>query len=230
MGSVMDAMVNNTSLGPIGPSVKTVSFKKGDIILHSYQSTDYLHVVRSGLVKVYTINNKGDEVIGVVYGKGDMFPLAWVMLNRHKDAFFQAMTDCEIALLPKQEFSRQMETSAEVSHEVSKRILEQFELYASHVTNLSFRFGRERLAYRLLLLGARVGEEVNGTIVLPRISQQDLAATIHTTRESLNREMTRFTRLNIVTSAPGKIVILDPAALRREVGEDVPVLFFDPDR
>jgi len=171
--------------------VRVVSFKKGEMILQAYQTSDYLHVIQEGLVKVYAINSSGEEAIAVVYGKKDIFPLSWIIQSRKKSVYYQAITDCKIVLVPQNILLELMKTNAKVSFAVSQQILEQHELYASRVNNLEFKYGRERLAYRLLLLGARFGHKIDDTTIIPRISQQDIAGMINMSRESLSREMSR---------------------------------------
>lgn len=209
--------------------VKIVSFKKGEMVLQAHQTSDYLHVIQEGLVKIYAITQTGDEAIAVIYGKNDMFPLSWIIKSRKKSFYCQAISDCKIALIPQEILLEQMKTNAGISFAMSQRILEQYELYASRISNLEFKYGRERLAYRLLLLGARFGQKIDNTTIIPRISQQDLAGMINTSRESLSREMSRFERLNVMKYTNNSIVIVDEAKLRAELGEDASVLFYDPE-
>lgn len=230
MGNIITAMQQNGfSSEALRKFVKVVSFKKGEMILQAHQTSDYLHIIQEGLVKVYTINSSGEEAIAVIYGKNDIFPLSWIIHSRKKSLFYQAISDCKVILLPQEILLEQMKTNAKISFAMSQQILEQNELHASRINNLEFKYGRERLAYRLLLLGARFGHKIDGTIIIPRISQQDLAGMINTSRESLSREMSRFERLHIVKYTPNNIVITDEAKLRSELGEDASVLFYDPE-
>lgn len=227
MSSVLEIVENIAADEPVNP-IKTVRFKKGEIILHSYQDTDYLHIVQNGLIKVYGINGKGEETVAVIYGKEDMFPLSWVILDRHKNAYFRAISDSDVILVPKKYFILAMKTNAELAFAMSCRILEQFEVYASRVNNLEFKHGYERLVYRLLLLANRFGTNVDGTIEIPRINQFDLAAMINVSREYLSRKMTKLEKLKLITYKQDTIIILEPELLYQKLGDDVSTLFFDP--
>ncbi len=207
--------------------LKIVDFKKGEMILQAHQTSEYLHVIQEGLVKVYSITSSGDEAIAVIYGRQDVFPLSWIIQSRKKSMYYQAITHCRVALIPQKILLEQMQTSAEVSFAMSQRILEQYELYATRISNLEFKYGRERLAYRLLMLGARFGQKIDDTIIIPRINQHDLAAMINMSRESLSREMSRFERRGVIKYTNNSIVIADEAALRTELGDDVSVTFYD---
>ena len=209
-------------------AVKVAKFKKGEIILRPYDETDYIYRVRKGLIKIFSIRADGQENIIEIYGHGDIFPLGWIVNASLQDVFFTALTDCEVVLAPKKIVLRQLKSSATVSFAILCKTIDQFRLYSSRVVNLELKFARERLAYRLLLFAARFGEEKkDGSIHLPRISHYDLAAMVNATRESASREMSRFERLGIIKYTPSKIVITSCRNLRKELGKDVSIMFFD---
>lgn len=230
MGNIMNAMLQNgLDSETLRRNLKVINFRKGEMILQAHQTSEYLHIIQEGLVKVYRIANNGEEAIEVIYGKQDMFPLSWIIQSRKKSVYYQSITDCRIALLPRQMLLEYMKSSAAVSLAMCERVLEQYELYASRISNLEFKYGRERLAYRLLMLGARFGKRIDDTVIIPRINQHDMAAMINMSRESLSREMSRFEKHDIVKYTSNSIVILDEQKLRAELGDDASVLFYDPE-
>ena len=227
---------NHPDIVELRKHTKFVKFKKGEVILHPHDETNYLHVIDEGMVKIYTINAKGDQSISIIYGPRELFPLSCVIEERMKniyfearmkDTYFEAMTDCKIELVPKDIFIEKLKTNADVSYAFSRKVLEQFAMYASRVSNLEFKFSRERLAYRLLVLAARFGEKKDGKYVLPYISQQDLAATLNLTRESVSREMSRFERLEIIGYGDSNIILMKPDDLHSEIGKDADVMFLE---
>lgn len=207
-----------------------VKFQKGDTILSADDDIRFLHVIQSGLVKVYSLDSRGEQNITIIYGRDDLFPLAWVINQRRQNVFFEALSDVEIQLVPQDLFMHYLKSDAQFAFVVTTLVIEQYMLHASRVNNLEFKFGRERLAYRLLMLSARFGTKVKNTLVLPHITQQDLGATVNMTRESVSREMSRFERLGLVSYSPTNIVILDPEQLREELGKNVRVMFYDNDQ
>jgi CRP/FNR family cyclic AMP-dependent transcriptional regulator len=132
-----------------------VTFKKNDVILTPSEKTTSVHTVVSGLVKVYTLDSQGNENMGALYGPGDVFPMGWIIQERHQNAYFKAVTECEIALLPKDIFLAQLKTSPDLAYMVIQKLLEQIYVYAARANNLGLRYARERLAYRLLVMAAR---------------------------------------------------------------------------
>lgn len=206
-----------------------VKYKKGEIILEPTDKTGHVHTILSGLVKVYTVDAQGNENMGAIYRRGDVFPLGWIIQERHQSAYFKTMTDCEIALLPKDMFLAQLKTSPQLAFATILKLLEMMYVYAAQANNLGLRYARERLAYRLLVMSARFGarEDKGPAITLPHITQQDMASAINVSRENVNREITRLEKLGIITYSRSAITIHDPDALRKELGKGVQVMFFD---
>lgn len=207
--------------------IKMVKYKKGETILPPYNTPQFVYIIDDGLVKVCTTNKKGEESINLIYKPGELFPMGWIIKQTRPDAFFVAMTDCEIGLLPREVFLQMLDQDAKVTRIILNKVLELFVAYSARVTNLEYRYGRERVAYRLLMLAGRLGEKREGYLYIPPISQQDLGATMNMTRESVNREIAYFEKHGYIEYARTGIKILDPKGLHRELGENETVLFYD---
>jgi CRP/FNR family cyclic AMP-dependent transcriptional regulator len=209
--------------------IKMVKYKKGEMILRPYDMPEYIYAIDTGLIKTCTINKKGEESINLIYGPGELFPLGWIIKQTKRDAYFVALTDCEIGLLPRGVFLRLIDESPDVAKVILNKVIELFVAYGARVTNLEYRYGRERVAYRLLMLAGRFGERTDGHFVIPHISQQDLGATMNMTRESVNREIMRFEKLGYIDYGRNGITILNPDMLHKEIGEEESIVFFDQD-
>jgi CRP-like cAMP-binding protein len=141
--------------------------------------------------------------------------------------YFQTISDCTIHLVPKDIFQQHLKEDNSLSNSFTRRVIEQFAYYASSLNNLALKYGQERLYYRLLLLSARFGEEKDGLILIPSISQADLGATINMTRESTNKEIAKLEKLGVMEYTRANIILKDTEFLKRELGKNTPVLFFD---
>ncbi len=74
---------------------------------------------------------------------------------------------------------------------------------------------RARLASLLLNLGAQFGERVeNGTRISLRLTNQEMANMIATTRETVNRALNRFWDEHLIDMRTSHVVITDTDRLR----------------
>jgi CRP/FNR family transcriptional regulator len=92
------------------------------------------------------------------------------------------------------------------------------QLQEAHATIKSLAVDRveQRIANILLKLAGKLGNPEGAGIVLNlALTRQDLADMGGTTVETTIRVMSRFTKKKIIRPANGKILILDPQALRR---------------
>jgi CRP/FNR family cyclic AMP-dependent transcriptional regulator len=209
-----------------GISAEEVSIKKGEILLRPKDDTENLHEVKTGLLKVYTINKNGDQTINAIYGPRDLFPMSWIIDQRHQEVYIEAITDVEVVLITRDSFMEMLNTDIDFAQMIAKRILEQFYLYASRVSNLGFKYAKERLAYSLLVLSGRFGERTeDGVYKLPYITQQDIAAMINVSRENVSREVSRLDRSGVIRYSRPFIEILKPEYLQKEIGDDTVVFY-----
>jgi CRP-like cAMP-binding protein len=208
--------------------VKTANFKKDEVVLRPHHDTKFIHYVQTGLVKVYTLDSRGKENIAVIYGPGDFFPLAWIINKNRPSVYFRALTDCDINLVSQVVFRKALEKDNSLSVAFTRSVVEQFALYATSVNNLGLKYGKERVCYGLLVLAARFGhKDSGGYITLPSIRHSDFAATIKTTREGVNRQISRLEKQGVIEYNRSQIVIKDQEYLREQIGSDVPIVFFD---
>ena len=206
---------------------KTVKYKKGEIILRSFDDRKHMYEICSGLVKVYSLTPDGGENIIVIYGRDDLFPLDWIIEQQTQNVYFQAISDTEVYEMPKGMFLAQLKNDPDMTYAVMQQIVKQLYLLSSRVTNLGFKYARERLAYRLLLLSARFGIKKDGFMELPHITQQDLSATLNVSRENVSRELNRLVGKGTITYGRDVIRIFNPQALQKELGDNVTVMFRD---
>jgi CRP/FNR family cyclic AMP-dependent transcriptional regulator len=208
-------------------NIEKISFKKNEMILRPYEDTKYVYEIESGLVKVYGFDSRNKENIAVIYGSGDLFPLAWVIDSQRPSVYFRAISESVILLIPKKLLQEGIKQDAELLYTFMLRTVRQFALFSSTVKNLGLKYGRERLAYKLLVLMAKFGVERDGHIIIPYINHTDLGVTINMTRESVSKEISRLVRLQVVEYSRSEIVIKSPEGLQNEIGKDVQVMFFD---
>lgn len=203
------------------------NFTKSEIIVRPDEDKNEIFYLKTGLVKAYVIGNNGEEHIHVLFRPGDFFPLVLVAGGIRLDVYFATVTDCELVKLSGDRFIRALKNNALACFEVLKLMSQQYATYVARVDNLEYKFARERLAYRLLLLARKIGVATDEGIVLPHLSQFEIGSTINLSRESVSRELSRFERLGLIGHHSRGIVIKDKAALRRELGTNNHTLYMD---
>ena len=62
--------------------------RKGANILFQGEIPRSALIVRDGIVRAYTITSTGEERVVALYGKGDVFPLTWVLGETTNTLFY----------------------------------------------------------------------------------------------------------------------------------------------
>lgn len=120
-----------------------------------------------------------------------------------------------------------LKSNANITFEFLCKVIEQFALYSSRVNNLELKYGRERVAYKLLLLAARFGKKRGESIVIPHFSQQDIGSLINLTREMVNIEMLKFEHKGLIKVSRKSIEIIQPKKLLDLLGKDFSIMWYD---
>jgi CRP-like cAMP-binding protein len=198
-------------------SGQKISITKGEIVLRPDDEPPGVFYIESGYVKVFSINDRGEEYLHVVYGPGDIFPIIWAVFQKHRNVFYRTLSSTKLLHISENKFVEEIKGDPEVCFAVLQEVTSQFNVYSIRLDNLEYKYGRERLAYRLLFLASNLGIRHNDTIILPPVTQQDIASSINLSRESASREIERLEKRGLVSYQGRRIVVNDIEALSREI-------------
>ncbi|MET0980219.1 MAG: Crp/Fnr family transcriptional regulator [Candidatus Saccharimonadales bacterium] len=196
---------------------------KGEIILGNDPVPDGVYYINTGYVKIYSISDRGDEYVHVIYGNGEIFPLIWAYLNVTPESlYYQSISDCEIWRISRSSFDQQLQQDHELANAMTIQLAHQFLIYSDRVDNLEYKNLEERVAYRLLFLASRFGyKDANETVIDAPITHELFADSINIARESASRVMEKFEKQKIIKKINSRIHILDMDALSKKLSKPV---------
>lgn len=206
---------------------RRASYASGEILLRPSDTGGTIFIITKGMVHVYTIEQSGIKNIHVMYGPGDYFPITWVISKKPMHLFFEAVTDCEVVKIPDDDLEEYLQSNPEATLEIMRQMARQFIAYKANVDMLQYKYARERVAYRLLLIARRFGKPTDNGLCMHRLSQDEIASSTNVSRESVNRELRRFERLGCISYEQGKQMFIDPEGLRKELAPVDSPLFID---
>jgi len=196
-----------------------LTFKAGEFIITPDYNNDYIYEIIDGLVKVYTCNENEEQYIHVINGPGTIFPMAWYIGMDSVLPYMEALNDVLAVRYKKTDFKEALSKNIEISNEVLARIIYQSNTYIDRVVNLEFKYASQRLAYRILYIGEKFGKLKEKILVLPPLTNRDLGRSTNLSRETVNREMSRFKRLNLIKTEETVVTILDIEGLTKEISK-----------
>jgi CRP-like cAMP-binding protein len=214
--------MNNKALHSLFAATKPTQYSAGEIITRAEDDPKSMFCIVSGYVRVYSINSRGEEYLHIVYKAGELFPLMSLTGKRQRGVYYEALDATTAYRMPLEDLTTQMKNDPEVSFEMTNQIMQQFNVYMDRVDNLEYKFGRERLVYRILFMASRFGREnARGLTIDVPITQKVLGSSINLSRETVARELRRLEDRGLVTYEDRKILILDLEALAAELKDPI---------
>jgi CRP/FNR family cyclic AMP-dependent transcriptional regulator len=165
-------------------------FREGD-------AADSVFFLRQGKVKLGVTSKQGKEAIIVVLTDGDFFGEGCLACQLMRMATATAITDCSLIRLERRLMVRLLHEQHEVSEFFVRHLLSRNIRYEADLVDQLFNSSEKRLA-RILLLLSHFGKESESEPVLPRISQENLAEMVGTTRSRVSHFMNKFRKLGFI--------------------------------
>jgi CRP-like cAMP-binding protein len=192
----------DTFLATIGNGRKIVSVPKKKTIFSQGDAADAVFYIQKGKVRLAVVSKTGKEAtIAIViersfFGEGS---LAGQVLRMGSAT---AMTDCELLRIEKKAMMDALHRESTLSDMFVAYLLARNIRYEEDLVDQLFNSSEKRLA-RILILLAHFGKEGIPETVIPKISQETLAAMVGTTRSRVSFFMNRFRKMGFIDYAGG---------------------------
>jgi CRP-like cAMP-binding protein len=189
-------------------------FVRGRALFYEGQVGDCVFVLRSGRAKVVTATPNGREVLLGFRDPGDLVGEVAVLDGGVRSATVRAVDDVVALALSAAAFLAFLERHWPASRVLMQSLGRRLREADAQRVEFSAFTAVQRVAARLVELGARYGEEEAGAvrIALP-LSQDELAGATGQSVESVGRALHTMRSLGYLATARLEIRILQPAAL-----------------
>ena len=196
-------------------------YKKGDMILYAGDVPSGIFYIQSGHVKAYSLSDKGEEKIHMLYKENEIFPLIWTFKKSQNNLFYQAIDTVTVRMVEEKLFHEFLHKDPETMHAIAHRLIDIIDIFSDRVENLQFAKSYNRLVARLLFLAKRFGKPFGNTVTLEApITHLDIANTISMTRETVNRDMKILLDKQLISQKNHLITIKNIELLKKELSEN----------
>jgi CRP/FNR family cyclic AMP-dependent transcriptional regulator len=161
------------------------------------EPADSVFYLRRGKVKLAVSSRQGKEAIVALLSDGDFFGEGCLAGQLLRIATATAMTDCTLARIEKPLMARILHEQHDFSELFVTHLLSRNIRYEADLVDQLFNSSEKRLA-RMLLLLAHFGKESKAEIVVPTVSQDNLAQMVGTTRSRISHFMNKFRKLGFI--------------------------------
>ncbi|HSW38806.1 MAG TPA: Crp/Fnr family transcriptional regulator [Acidobacteriota bacterium] len=195
----------------------TRSYRKNQIIFLEEETGNYMYLVASGKVKVSKSSAGGKETILAIHRTGDFFGEMSLLDGKTEPATVSAMEDAKIISVSGADFHRYLLHNEKVILQIIQvlcarlRQVWQTQSQSSSTAESRIRTGIHDLSRKH---GIR---DVHGTIIDLKITHQELAEMVRTSRETVTRVLTQLREQNIIEINERRIVVLDEKKLLSDI-------------
>ena len=161
------------------------------------QPADSIFYLRQGKVKLSVISQQGKEAIVATLSAGEFLGEGCLAGQTLRMATAVSVTDCNLFRIEKLLMQRMLHEKHNISELFVAHLLSRNIRYEADLVDQLFNSSEKRLA-RILLLLAHFGKESRAELVLPRVSQNNLAKMVGTTRSRVSHFMNKFRKLGFI--------------------------------
>jgi len=187
-------------------------YKKKQPIYTEGNHPNRLYYIQKGKVKTCKSNEAGKELTVGLFNEGDFFGYTALLEETVYKETAEAIEDCDISIIPKEEFENLLHTNKDVTHKFIKLLANNITEKENQLLGLAYNSLRKRVADALLTLQAKYQNENQDKFSM-HISREDLANIAGTATESLIRTLSDFKSENLIEIKEGNITITNQKKL-----------------
>ncbi len=141
---------------PLQRLLKTARLKhvpSGQIILYEGDLAQEVSIIKSGVVKIYDIDEQGNEKILHIAKSPSLIPMVFFSgMDKPMRWFYTALTDCDIYVLPYEVMRNAIETECGLMHLFAKDFCDNVHELMERVSSLSKTNAKDKIVAALKFL------------------------------------------------------------------------------
>jgi CRP/FNR family transcriptional regulator, cyclic AMP receptor protein len=194
----------------------TRAYRKNQVIFLEEETGHYMYLVLSGKVKVCKSGPSGKETILAIHRAGDFFGEMSLLDGKTSPATVSAIEDSKIISVSGADFHKYLMHNEKVLLQIINvlcsrlRQVWQTQSQSSSAADAKIRMGIYNLAQKHGIRDAR------GIIIDLKITHQELAEMVGTSRETVTRALARLREDNIIEIIDRRMTLLNEQALLNE--------------
>lgn len=181
-------------------------FKKGDIIFEEGQNSNYIYLIRAGVVKAHSLDEHGKELITSIYREDDLFGYTTFNTNVPYQNFATALEDVDLVGVRRNELTVILNENHNVAIDMLDLLSADLTGARAQLLEMAYSSVNKKTAATILKFADKLHKTNNESI---KISRNDLASVAGIATETLIRTLSGFKKDGIIEIEGRNIKILD---------------------
>jgi CRP/FNR family transcriptional regulator len=192
------------------------SYRRNQVIFMEEETGNYMYLVLTGKVKVAKSSSSGRETILAIHKAGDFFGEMSLLDGKTAPATVSAMEDSKIISVSGTDFHKYLMHNEKVLLQIIDVLCARLR-QVWQTQSLSSSKAEARIRMGIYDLAKRHGvQDAHGTIIDLKITHQELAEMVGTSRETVTRVIARLREKGVIEVDHRRMTLLNPQALLKE--------------
>jgi CRP/FNR family cyclic AMP-dependent transcriptional regulator len=197
------------------PNVKVETFRPRQVIYLPGDRAQGVHFLSAGRIKISKVTRDGKELTLAYRTEGDFFGEPCLLEGGPREEMAEAMDSSTTVEVDRDLLDQLLQTSGLAAYRFSRALILRRKDLETRVEQLIFKDVGSKLAELLLTLGTEHGiADTRGLVVGLKITHQEMANLIGSTRETVSLTLSQFKRKGLIQTEGRKVILADPEGLR----------------
>jgi CheY-like chemotaxis protein len=191
---------------------KVFLYSKGDIIYEEGNNSNYIFLIRKGVVKNFKFDNDGKELTTNLYQEDELFGYTSFTQNIPYQESATAIKDTELVGVSKQELKDVLDNNHKITLELIQLLTDNLSGARDQLLDMAYSSVNKKTAATILKFAEKLNNKSGEAI---RISRNDLASVAGIATETLIRTLSSFKKDGLIEIEARNIKILDIEKLQQ---------------
>jgi CRP/FNR family transcriptional regulator, cyclic AMP receptor protein len=174
-----------------------------------------VYLVNGGRVKVSKVTRDGKELTLSYRVPGEIFGETCLIDGEPREEMAEAMENALVTEIERGVYDDLLRTQPSLGYRMTKILAQRRREIEAKIENLVFKDVNAKLAELLLRFADEYGvEDARGTLVALKITHQEMANLIGSTRETVSLTLAQFKKRGLIQSEGRKVIISDREGLK----------------
>ena len=202
-------------LARLADVVELRSIRRREVVYLPGDPGDAIFFVNGGRVKISKVTRDGKALTLNYSGPSELFGETCLVDGSPRQEMAEALENAMVTVMERNTFEELLKKNATMGYRMTKLLAERRRDVENKLETLVFRDVTSKLAELLLQLAEQYGvDDARGTLVALKITHQELANLIGSTRETVSLTLSQFKRKKLICTEGRKVIISDAESLR----------------
>jgi CRP/FNR family cyclic AMP-dependent transcriptional regulator len=209
------ASLSLEQLKEISRTLPMTTCQTGGLVTSPDDDVERLYIVKRGRVRLYRLTPDGKQLTLDILDKGRIVGRMSWLGQELNEVYAEAIEDAVVCSFTPDELRRLIDRFPSIGLNMIRYLSDRLAASEREREVMAFRSVEQRLAARLVELSERFGQpDADGVVIDARLTQQELADMIGTSRETLATTVSSLRERGVLEMQNQRVVIRDLARLR----------------